>query len=302
MVHDRSCPARKTLRLFASEYYMKINKSLCLAVVAWLSLQIGLNAQPTAPASPVHAELQKLVQEVQAKAKAGKTSEADLTDQIKDLDTLIAGENGARTEEASLLAYMKAQLYLQVIKNQDKAVQLIKQIKVDYPNTTYGTNADKILDGIAKQAAAAKIQDSLAVGTVFPDFAQTDLDGKPLSIASRKGKVVLLDFWATWCPPCRAELPNVIATYAKHHGEGFEIIGVSLDSDRDKLDAFLKQQEGMTWPQYFDGKGWGNLLAAKYGVEAIPFALLIGPDGKIIGKDLRGESLEDAVAKAVATK
>jgi thiol-disulfide isomerase/thioredoxin len=137
---------------------------------------------------------------------------------------------------------------------------------------------------------------------VFPDFAESDLDGKPLSVASRKGKVVLVDFWATWCGPCRAELPNVIKTYQKHHADGFEIIGVSLDSERDKLDAFLKQQDGMTWPQYYDGKGWGNKLAGQYGVEAIPFALLIGTDGKIIGKELRGDELEDAVAKALAKK
>ncbi|HXA44002.1 MAG TPA: thioredoxin family protein, partial [Candidatus Angelobacter sp.] len=70
------------------------------------------------------------------------------------------------------------------------------------------------------------------------------------------------------------------------------MIGVSLDSDRDKLDAFLKQTDGMTWQQYFDGKGWSNKLAAKYGVDSIPFAVLVGPNGKIIGKSLRGEALE----------
>jgi thiol-disulfide isomerase/thioredoxin len=281
---------------------MKIKKTFSLAVVAWLSLQTGLNAQSTNAVSPMESQLQNLVQAVQIKAQAGKTSEADLTGEIKTLDTLIASENGAKTEEAALLAFMKAKLYLQIIKDRNKAVQLVKQIKVDYPNTSYGTNADKILDGIAKQAAAEKIQDGLVAGTIFPDFAQTDLDGKPLSIASRKGKVVLVDFWATWCPPCRAELPNVIATYKKHHSEGLEIIGVSLDSDRDKLDAFLKQQDGMTWPQYFDGQGWGNALATNYGVQSIPFTVLIGPDGKIIGKDLRDEELENAVAKALASK
>jgi thiol-disulfide isomerase/thioredoxin len=152
----------------------------------------------------------------------------------------------------------------------------------------------------AQQSAAEKIQAGLAKGVDFPDFSEQDLNGKPISVGALKGKVVMVDFWATWCGPCRGELPNVIATYGKHHAQGFEIIGVSLDSDRDKLDAFLKQQDGMTWPQFFDGQGWGNKLAVKYGVESIPFAVLIGPDGKIIGKDLRGEELENAVAAALA--
>jgi len=281
---------------------MKITSILSLAIVASLVVVANVNAQPTSPDSAVHSQLQALVMQVQTKAKEGKTSEADLADELKTLDNLIAAEKGAKTEEAALLVFMKAQLYLEVIKNDDKGTALIKQIKVDYPNTRYGTNADRILDGIAKQEAAKKIQDGLAVGTVFPDFAVTGLDGKPLSVAALKGKVVMVDFWATWCPPCRAELPNVIKTYQKHHNDGFEIIGVSLDQERSKLDDFLKQQDGMTWPQYFDGEGWGNKLAAKYGVDAIPFALLIGPDGKIIGKELRGDELEDAVAKAVAAK
>lgn len=77
---------------------------------------------------------------------------------------------------------------------------------------------------------------------------------------------------------------------------------MSLDSDRDKLDVFLKQTDGMTWPQYFDGQGWQNKVAVKYGVDSIPFAVLVGPDGKVIGKELRGEELETAVSAALAKK
>jgi thiol-disulfide isomerase/thioredoxin len=283
---------------------MNIKSIASLAITACLFIQTPSKAQPAGPevSAAMQTQLQGLVQQVQTKFKSGKTSEADFADEFKTLDGLIASEKGAKTDEAALLMFMKAQLYLEVIKDTDKGLKLVQQIKADYPDTKYGKNADKILDSITKQTAARKIQDSLAVGSAFPDFSATDENGKPLSVGSLKGKVVLLDFWATWCPPCRAELPNVIKTYQKHHDQGFEVIGISLDEDRDKLDAFLKQQDGMTWPQYFDGQGWQNKLAAKYGVEAIPFAVLIGPDGKIIGKELRGDDLEDAVAKAVAKK
>ena len=286
---------------------MKIKLFSILATAGLLLVQTSTQAQTaasSAAASPtaMQTQVRDLVQKVQTKMKAGQHTEAELTDELKSFDALIASENGAKTDEAAQIVYMKAMLFLEVIKNDEKGAALVQQIKADYPDTKYGKNADKILAGLVKQAAAKKIQDGLAAGAVFPDFAEKDLNGQPLSVAALKGKVVMVDFWATWCPPCRAELPNVIATYKKHHGEGFEIIGVSLDSERDKLDEFLKKTDGMTWPQYYDGQGWTNNLAVKYGVQSIPFAVLVGPDGKIIGKELRGEELETAVSAALAKK
>ena len=140
------------------------------------------------------------------------------------------------------------------------------------------------------------------VGEPLADFDEKDLDGKPLSIAAFKGKVVLLDFWATWCPPCMIELPNVIATYKKHHQEGFEIIGITKDDDRATLEKFLQRQDGMTWPQFFDGNRTGNKLAVKYGVNLIPFTVLLDRDGKVIASHLSGEALETAVSAALAKK
>jgi peroxiredoxin len=196
---------------------------------------------------------------------------------------------------------MKAMLYMQVFENDEKGAELIAQLKKDFPETKPGKNADKVLENMEKQKEAKKIQKSLAEGTKFPDFDEKDLDGKPLSVANYKGKVVLVDFWAVWCGPCVAELPNVLKAYEAHHAKGFEIIGISLDQDEKKLKAFIEEKK-MTWVQYFDGKGWGNKLAAKYGVNSIPATYLLDGEGKIIGKNLRGEALEKAVAKALEKK
>jgi thiol-disulfide isomerase/thioredoxin len=239
-----------------------------------------------------------LVAQVQAKLRDGKQSESDFTAELKSFDNLLAKHKSEKTDAVAQILMLKAMLYLQVFDNPEKGAEFIRQVKRDFPHTQTGQRADQALASIEKQAAAKKLQNGLAPGTKFPDFNETDLSGRPLSIASLKGKVVLIDFWATWCGPCRAELPNVIQTYAKHHAKGFEIIGVSLDQDKAKLENFTKQNK-MTWPQYFDGEGWGNKLAVKYGIQSIPATFLLDGNGKIIGKDLRGAELEAAVTKAL---
>jgi thiol-disulfide isomerase/thioredoxin len=133
----------------------------------------------------------------------------------------------------------------------------------------------------------------------WPPIQAPSLGGQVLSVAAHRGKVTLIDFWATWCAPCRAELPNVTAIYRTYHGQGFDIIGISLDDDRNALVNFI-QARGMAWPQYFDGQGWDNKLAKKYGVHSIPMTYLLDRHGVIIGKELRGEELSDAVVKALA--
>jgi thiol-disulfide isomerase/thioredoxin len=243
-------------------------------------------------------ELKALVGKIRDDLAAGKTNQSDLADDLKQFDVLLAGHQGEKTDAVANIVYMKAMLYDQVFHDQAKAAELVKQLKHDFQGTEFVAALEK---REAAELAAHKIQATLMVGTKFPDFNETDVAGKPLSIANDKGKVVLIDFWATWCGPCRAELPSVLATYRKYHDKGFEIIGVSLDEDQAKLTNFTKSMN-MTWPQFFDGKSWQNKLAVKYGIESIPATFLLDGEGKIIGKDLRGEELPAAVARALAKK
>ncbi|HKI69588.1 MAG TPA: TlpA disulfide reductase family protein [Verrucomicrobiae bacterium] len=274
-------------------------KTKILIVFAAASLVLSSQFAFAADTNTTTTELKALVTKIQTKIRAGQTEEKDFGPELKEFDTLLAKHKSEKTDAVANILLLKSTLYLEVFNDPDKAKAAVERLKKDFPDTKAGQNADRMIAMIDKQSAAMKIQNSLAVGTKFPDFSEKDVNGKPLSITNYKGKVVLLDFWATWCGPCVAELPNVIKTYKKHHGDGFEIIGISLDDDQQKLETFTKQKN-MTWQQYFDGKGWGNKLAVKYGVQAIPATFLLDGNGKIIGKNLRGEALEDAVNKALA--
>jgi thiol-disulfide isomerase/thioredoxin len=240
-------------------------------------------------------ELNGLVAQINAKIAQGDRTEDEYAPEIKQFDNLLAEHQGEKTDAVAQILYMKANLYGEVCGDTARADVLIQQLKTDFQ----GTKLVGLMEQQeAKEAAAKKIQDSLVVGTKFPGFSVKDSNGKPLSLSGYNGKVVLVDFWATWCPPCRAEVPNVVATYQKYHDKGFEIVGISLDEDKQKLVDYT-QQQGMTWPQYFDGQKWDNQLAVKYGIESIPSSFLLDGNGNIIAEDLRGDDLDAAVAKAV---
>ncbi|MBW8684113.1 TlpA disulfide reductase family protein [Chitinophaga rhizophila] len=142
-------------------------------------------------------------------------------------------------------------------------------------------------EAAAKYIRTAKGED----GGVATDFTQDDVNGKPVSLSSFRGKYVLIDFWASWCGPCRAENPNVVKAFERFKGKNFTILGVSLDQSKDRWLGAIKQ-DNLQWTNVSDLKGWGNSVAQLYHINAIPANLLIDPEGNIIGRNLRGRALE----------
>lgn len=128
------------------------------------------------------------------------------------------------------------------------------------------------------------------VGEKAMDFTQTDVEGNPFKLSSLRGKYVLVDFWASWCKPCRAENPFVVKAYNKFKNENFEIVGVSLDGGHEPWEMAIKKDE-LPWIHVSDLKGWKNEVALQYGINSVPFNILLDPDGIIISKNLRGEAL-----------
>ena len=136
------------------------------------------------------------------------------------------------------------------------------------------------------------------IGKMAMEFTQNDTLGNPVSLSSFRGKYVLIDFWASWCGPCRQENPNVVKAFNAYNGKGFTVLGVSLDQPTAK-DKWMKaiHDDNLTWTQVSDLKYWKNDVAMQYGIQAIPQNFLIDPQGKIVGKNLRGEALNKKLAE-----
>lgn len=140
---------------------------------------------------------------------------------------------------------------------------------------------------------------SVAVGSMAPDFTENDTAGKAVKLSSFRGKYVLLDFWASWCGPCRAEMPNVIRVFNRYKDKNFTILSVSLDSEKDKwLEAI--HHDGMIWTHVSALQFWKEPVAKKYNVAAVPQNVLIDPDGKIVGRNLMGEELDKKLGEVLS--
>jgi peroxiredoxin len=148
---------------------------------------------------------------------------------------------------------------------------------------------------MAKKIETAK---KTGIGAIALDFTQNDTLGKPVTLSTFRGHYVLVDFWASWCGPCRAENPNVVEAFNQYKEKGFQILGVSLDQPNGK-EKWMKaiHDDKLTWMHVSDLKYWKNEVAVLYGIQAIPQNFLLDPTGKIIGKDLRGDALKKKLAE-----
>lgn len=196
-------------------------------------------------------------------------------------------EKFVTTHKGSLVSYFAATYIIPKtpISLTEKA---LKQMKKDAPSLPQTQELQARLESIKP----------LDIGGLAPEIALKSPEGEVLKLSDLKGKVVLIDFWASWCGPCRRENPNVVKAYAKYKDRGFEIYGVSLDKDARKWKAAI-EKDGITWLQVSDLQGWSNVAAKRYKVSSIPATVLLDRDGRIIAKNLRGPALEAKLAEVL---
>jgi peroxiredoxin len=198
-------------------------------------------------------------------------------------------ENTASLASIMAIQQLRPEDYLDVYKMLDKG------LTEKYPN-----NKDiKSFHAMVQQTQMMVARtESIKVGKEAPELILPMPNDKDLALTSLRGKVVLVDFWASWCAPCRKEMPNVKRAYEKYKNKGFEILGVSLDKEREAwIEAISK--DGMTWPQVSDLKFWQSEACQVYAVQSIPYTVLIDKDGKIIATDLRGADLDKKLAEVL---
>ena len=210
------------------------------------------------------------------------------------------GMRGASPDELTKLVSDHIKQFPESKGNGRLAMMLVSTVSRGDPEKTLPVVEKLAASDLKPIAEAAKekleqIKTLLELKVKPMELKFTAVDGREVDLTGHRGKVVLIDYWATWCGPCVAGLPEVIDLYGKYHDKGLEIVGISFDQDKDALVKFVEKKE-MAWAQYFDGKGWQNEYGRKYGINGIPTMWLIGKDGKVVDFEAR-QDLAEKLAK-----
>ena len=259
--------------------------------------------------SKINDDNKKLLAQLQPLIDKAKKLKADQDAASPAQQNTAEFQNALQAKHKELQIEQKATLKMFILGNPDSYLSLLALYSVAGPSPD-PTEIDPLYNALSpdlKNTETAKVfkksLDALrntAIGVTAPDFTQNDVNGAPVKLSSFRGKYVLLDFWASWCGPCRQENPNVVKAYNKYKDKNFTIVGVSLDRPNGKNDwlAAIKN-DGLTWTEVSDLKFWNNQVAGLYSITSIPANFLIDPNGKIIARDLRGDDLENELAEVL---
>ena len=289
-------PNAKTIRAIS---YNRDIKQLFIenAKISVVSTDSFANA--TIKGSKSHAEFVKWDNLMKPENQKGGELNKEYSELYKKKDQAGMDRIEAEFDKLTASKNVKNKQYLAENPSSPIAMFIFRQlagydINADEAEPIFLSLSEKLRSGPAGKEMAEKIEiaKKTGVGRMAMDFTQNDTLGNPVSLSSFKGKHVLIDFWASWCGPCRQENPNVVKAFNNYKDKGFTVLGVSLDQPNAK-DKWMKaiHDDKLTWTHVSDLKYWKNEVAVQYGIQAIPQNYLIDPQGKIIGKNLRGEAL-----------